>query len=94
MKKLVNRRKTRDFPYVYNQYDTQGSKRVLQDTIGADSPKEAIKKAGFEWVTESGGHIEMTRKGKGYTNTFINIYLPEDVASNSKPSFVLERVFN
>ena len=52
-----------------------------------------VKKAGFDYVEDEGGHVELSRKGAGYTNSYINIYLPEDVASSSKPSFVMERVF-
>ena len=86
-------RDTHEFPYVYKLYDTGGTKRIFKMEIGADSPKEAVKKAGFDYVEDEGGHIELSRKGVGYTNAYINIYFPEDVASSSKPSFVMERVF-
>lgn len=60
---------------------------------GADLPKEAVKTAGFDYIENKGGHVELSRKSSGYTNSYINIYLPEDVISSSKPSFVIERVF-
>ena len=83
-----------EFPYVYKLYDTQGSKRKFIKDIGASSPKSAVKQAGFDNVESNGGHIEYARKGTARTNSFINVYLYNDVESSNKPSFVLERVFN
>ena len=76
-------------PYCYKVYNNQFKPRRFIMSIEANSPNDAIKKAGFDWM-----HTKKTRRGMGYTNTAIYVYAPETVAGgSSRPDFIMERVF-
>lgn len=62
-------RDTHEFPYVYKLYDTGGTKRIFQMEIGADSPKEAVKKAINYLCDSEGGAF---RKGAVNSDTVKN----------------------
>ncbi|EGO63530.1 hypothetical protein [Acetonema longum] len=79
--------------YKYNVYNNYLPNRPHIMTIEANSPAAAVKKAYFDFVLQEGGKVEKTRRGKGYTNTAIYIYLPEQVAAGAGPEWTMERVF-
>jgi hypothetical protein len=79
--------------YQYKLYNNQFSPARHIATINAKSPADAVIKEGFDWVVESGGQITYSRKGKGYTNTTIYIFLPETLAANASPDFIFKRIF-
>ena len=74
--------------YNYKLYNTQG-KPICLSEIEANSPTDAIKKAGFENL-----HCVKTRKGVGYKNARILVYEddPSKYDFNVNPLFILERV--
>lgn len=83
---------TRGYEYRIYRKGINGNKRQFIMEVSANSMNEAIKKAGFDWVEESDGKIVKSRKGIGYTNSKILVYMPEDVAANAAPEFVFERI--
>ena len=85
----------REYRYSYKVYNTYFRPRRHIMDVGGVSPTQAIKKAGFDWIPEAGGKIVKTRRGKGYTNTAIEVYLPETANCEKKcgPDYVLERIF-
>lgn len=92
----------RKYEYMVYRKGTYGGKKQFVMEVSANSINEAIKKAGFDWVgrDENGeldftgkyGQIIKSRKGIGYTNSRVLIYMPEDIASKSSPEFVFERI--
>lgn len=80
--------------YMYQQICNTGDHPVEQGTICANSPEDAIRRAGFDWIRDDGGEIVKTRKGLGHTNAAIYIYESLTVAIGlCKPDFILKRIF-
>lgn len=80
-------------PYAYTVFDNRFSPAKAVMKIGANSPKEAVKIAGFSEVEKGGGKIVKTRRGRGYTNTMIYVYFPETLAANAIADFTFKREF-
>jgi hypothetical protein len=84
-----------DKAYNYNWYHSGWLPHSFLGVISADSPKDAIIKAGLEWVEKEGGLVKKSRQGLGYTNSKIFIYFKSTVCAEKqpqRPDYTFERI--